>query len=150
AATSSGGPAPAAGGSVTGAFLNTIDNFDPTTASDASLVVMSDYIFEGLYRLNPLDRTQVLPQLATAMPQQVGPTTYRFSIRPNVVFHDGSPLTADDVVFTINRVLDPKTNSLDVAFFTFMTPSSARAVSATEVELKLTAPCTLLAKRLAI
>ncbi|HYM70947.1 MAG TPA: ABC transporter substrate-binding protein [bacterium] len=37
--------------------------------------------------------------------------TYVFHLRPGVRFHDGTPLTADDVVFTIERVLDPKTAS---------------------------------------
>jgi peptide/nickel transport system substrate-binding protein len=33
----------------------------------------------------------------------VSPTVTRFKLRPNVRFHDGSPFTADDVVFTIQR-----------------------------------------------
>ncbi len=37
--------------------------------------------------------------------------TYVFHLRPNVRFHDGTPLTADDVVFTIERILDPQTAS---------------------------------------
>lgn len=37
--------------------------------------------------------------------------TYVFHLHPGVRFHDGTPLTADDVVFTIERVLDPKTAS---------------------------------------
>jgi len=37
--------------------------------------------------------------------------TYVFHLQPGVRFHDGTPLTADDVVFTIQRVLDPKTAS---------------------------------------
>jgi peptide/nickel transport system substrate-binding protein len=37
--------------------------------------------------------------------------TYVFHLRPGVRFHDGTPLTADDVVFTIQRVLDPATAS---------------------------------------
>ncbi len=37
--------------------------------------------------------------------------TYVFHLHPGVRFHDGTPLTADDVVFTIQRILDPKTAS---------------------------------------
>ncbi|HLJ58560.1 MAG TPA: ABC transporter substrate-binding protein [bacterium] len=37
--------------------------------------------------------------------------TYVFHLHPGVRFHDGTPLTADDVAFTIERVLDPKTAS---------------------------------------
>ena len=37
--------------------------------------------------------------------------TFVFHLQPGVRFHDGTPMTADDVVFTIQRVLDPKTAS---------------------------------------
>jgi peptide/nickel transport system substrate-binding protein len=48
------------------------------------------------------------PGLATEW-QQVDPTTMRFHLRRGVKFSDGTDFTADDVVFTINRVIDPKT-----------------------------------------
>jgi peptide/nickel transport system substrate-binding protein len=136
--------------SVTGGLHFPIDMLDPTTASDTSVVINDNYIYESLYRLDLYDRSVLKPQLATDMPQQVGPKTFRIPIRKGVTFHDGTPLTADDVVFTINRILSPKTNSLLVAFFPFLNSSSARAISPTVVELDLLTPCTLLPQRLAL
>jgi peptide/nickel transport system substrate-binding protein len=48
------------------------------------------------------------PGLATSW-EQIGPTTMRFHLREGVTFSDGVPFTADDVVLTISRVIDPKT-----------------------------------------
>jgi peptide/nickel transport system substrate-binding protein/oligopeptide transport system substrate-binding protein len=44
-------------------------------------------------------------------------TVYTFKLRPGVKFHNGRELTADDVVYTITRVLDPKTKSPGQGFF---------------------------------
>ena len=45
---------------------------------------------------------KLVPGLATSW-QQVNPTTWRFTLRQGVKFHDGSPFTADDVIFTWER-----------------------------------------------
>jgi peptide/nickel transport system substrate-binding protein len=44
----------------------------------------------------------IVPALAESW-TQVNPTTWRFKLRPNVKFHDGTPFTADDVVFSFER-----------------------------------------------
>jgi len=47
------------------------------------------------------------PRLALSW-SMVDPHTWRFKLRPGVKFQDGTPFTADDVVFSIRRSLDPK------------------------------------------
>src|SRR5215510_7375603 len=63
------------------------------------------HVYEGLVRFDK--DFKVLPCLATAW-QQVSPTQVRFTLRKNVKFHDGSPFTADDVVFSYGRILQPQ------------------------------------------
>ncbi|MFO1283112.1 MAG: ABC transporter substrate-binding protein [Burkholderiales bacterium] len=48
---------------------------------------------------------KIIPGLATSW-EQVNATTWRFKLRPGVKFHDGSPFTADDVVFSIQRAAE--------------------------------------------
>jgi peptide/nickel transport system substrate-binding protein len=65
-------------------------------------------VCESLLRWNP-DLT-ITPALAERFANPT-PTTWVYTIRHGVTFHDGSPLTADDVVASLKRHLDPKVGS---------------------------------------
>jgi peptide/nickel transport system substrate-binding protein len=79
------------------------------------------------------------PALGTEVPADPGATAWRFTIRPGASFHDGEPVTADDVVFVFDRILDPKTQTLAKGFFAGWL-ESVRKVDARTVELKLKFP----------
>ncbi|MCA3020516.1 MAG: ABC transporter substrate-binding protein, partial [Rhodocyclaceae bacterium] len=64
-------------------------------------------IFEGLVERGK--NMEIVPRLATSW-RQPNPTTWVFDIRKNVKFHDGKPLTADDVVWSILRMQQPTSN----------------------------------------
>lgn len=68
----------------------------------------------------------------------VDPTTVVYRLREGVTFSDGSPLTADDVVATINFHLNPDSASQVASFFSAV--ESVEATSPTEVTVKLKAP----------
>ncbi len=61
-------------------------------------------LFDALVRLDGSGRP--LPNLATGWQPDDSLTRWRFALRPGVRWHDGQPLTADDVVFTINTIAD--------------------------------------------
>jgi peptide/nickel transport system substrate-binding protein len=58
-------------------------------------------IYDGLLTRDA--KMKVVPELAETW-AQVDPQTYDFKIRSGVTFHDGSPMTADDIVFTFERL----------------------------------------------
>ncbi len=63
-------------------------------------------LFDGLVELDP--SLKVMPGLADTWTISTDGCTYRFHLRDNVTFHDGSKLTAGDVVYTFRRLLRPK------------------------------------------
>ncbi|GAB3087295.1 ABC transporter substrate-binding protein [Nocardioides zeae] len=77
--------------------------FTPTTAlspySDDATTAYAAGATETLVRLDPAGLPE--PALATAW-EQVDPTTWRFEIRPDVVFHDGTPLTGETVAAALD------------------------------------------------
>lgn len=60
---------------------------------------------EGLLGMS--NSGEVVPVLAEAMPTVIDPLTYEFTLREGILFHSGDPLTAEDVVFTYERLYLP-------------------------------------------
>ncbi|HEY6101749.1 MAG TPA: ABC transporter substrate-binding protein [bacterium] len=77
---------------------------DPRLANDTTARRVGEQIFDGLVEIDPQLRVQ--PALAESW-TEVSPTVWVFRLRRNVRFHDGSPLTAADVIFTYQTILDP-------------------------------------------
>jgi peptide/nickel transport system substrate-binding protein/oligopeptide transport system substrate-binding protein len=70
-------------------------------------------IFDGLVALDA--GLNVVPRLADTWTISRDGRTYTIHLRNGVTFHDGSPLTAADVVFSIERLLDPKRERRSIA-----------------------------------
>ena len=88
---------------------------DPRLARDTSAYRATDLIYDGLVRLSPDLKPE--PNLAQSW-QNPDPKTWVFKLRDGVTFHDGSPLTADDVVFTYQTLLKPELNAPLRSLFT--------------------------------
>ncbi len=77
---------------------------DPHSQNELLTNAMNGQVYETL--VNRDRQLNLVGALATEW-QQVGPTQWRLKLRPNVKFHDGSPFSADDVVFSVNRAKEP-------------------------------------------
>jgi oligopeptide transport system substrate-binding protein len=92
-----------------------IKTFDPALATDIRSISFIYKVFTGLVSLN--DQLQVQDQLAESHSVSADGLTYTFKLRPNLKFSDGTPLTSHDVVYSIDRALQPKTKSSISLFY---------------------------------
>ncbi len=77
---------------------------DPHAQNEGLTIAASSYVYEPLVQYN--EEFDLVPALATSW-EQVSPTVWRFTLRDNVKFHDGTPFEADDVVFSVKRAMAP-------------------------------------------
>ena len=77
-----------------------VNSMDPYARNETFLLTFVQNIYDPLIRRDAKLRLE--PALATEW-SQPSPTVWRFKLRANVKFHDGSPFTADDVVFSFAR-----------------------------------------------
>ena len=78
-------------------------NLDPRLSADASSSRINDLVYSRLFRKN--EAGEPLEDLVASW-EQIDPTTYRFRIRQGVRFHNGRTLTAQDVRYTFQSVMD--------------------------------------------
>ena len=87
------------------AAQNDILTLDPHSQNHATTNAILMHSYEGLTRYNK--DYQVEPALATKW-TYITPTQVRFELRKGVKFADGTPFTADDVVFSFTRIKQPQ------------------------------------------
>ncbi|MER6530561.1 ABC transporter substrate-binding protein [Streptomyces sp. NPDC001508] len=101
---------PHRGGTLTiGDESQPLNGLDPILAQAFDAKRLAAQFYEGLLSLGS-DGSTLRPSLATSW-KQTTPTTYKFTLRRNVAFHDGRPLKAGDVVFSLKRIVDPAVHS---------------------------------------
>ncbi len=116
-------------------------SMDPYSTNNSFTTSFMNNIYEGLVRFN--EKVEIEPALAESW-SSVSPTVWRFKLRHGVKFHGGEPFTADDVVFSWQRVMTPgsisKLNLADV--------KDVRKVDAFTVDVETKAPFPLLLNQL--
>jgi len=118
-----------------------VNSMDPYTRSETFLLTFNANIYEPLIRR---DRNLRLEAALAERWEQVDPLTWRFHLRRNVRFSDGSPFTGEDVVYSIARARGPGSN---IAAY-FASVSEVRAPDAFTVDLVTSAPNPILPEEL--
>lgn len=91
------------------AMAEEILNLDYNYTTKREYIIISDLIDEGLFDYDPATN-EYIPGVATGH-AYVDPTTVDVTLREGVTFHDGSALTAADVAYTYNWVIDERSES---------------------------------------
>jgi ABC-type transport system substrate-binding protein len=114
------------------------DTMDPHAAFDVGRVAVRLNLYDGLYRW--LDNPPVLhPWLAESHTVSPDGLTYAFKLRKGVKFHDGAEVTADDVVYSMERILALKKGAASL-LGTMVSPGATKAVDKYTVQFSLTKP----------
>ena len=108
---------------------------DPRLSRDTTAYRAGNLIYSGLVHLTP--QLEAVPDLAESW-EAPDPQTLVVKLRPNLVFSDGTPLTADDVVFTYSTLINPDFNAPQRALYSPI--AAINKIDDVTVEFKLSAP----------
>lgn len=121
--------------------------FDPMTTTGAVTVAANWHTMEGLTEIDPVTR-EVYAALATDIPTKIDDSHWEATLRDGAVFHNGDPVTVEDVVFSFERVLNPESKSLYAGFIGFVESVQAKDDSTVTITLKY--PFSLVPERLSV
>jgi len=96
---------PALGGKFTEGIIGSPRFINPILAISDTDKDMTSIIYSGLLKISKEGNLE--PDIASSYEIKEGGTVYNFIIKDNAYFHDGKEVTADDVIFTIEKILDP-------------------------------------------
>ncbi len=125
---------PIYGGTLTIALSAEPPGLDPTTSPAATIKRVVHYnMLEGLLKV---DRNgKVVPALAKSYNISKDGREYTFNLYQGIKFHDGSPCTAEDVKFSFERLLDPKTAAVNRKYY--MGVESIQVINPLTVKFKV-------------
>jgi len=95
---------------------------DPNMHSESPTANVDRQIFNSLLDQN--DDMEIVPSLASEW-EMIDETTWKFTLREDVYFHDGEQFSAEDVVYTIERIQNPDNNSSQIGNYKEITEASA-------------------------
>ena len=131
------------GGRIVFANGSAFDTMDPHATFDVGRVAYRLNLYDGLLRWvdNP---PKLEPWLAESFVVSNDGKRYTFKLRQGIKFHDGTDLTAEDVVYSMERILAVKKGAYPL-FATLVDPGTTRAVDRLTVEFNLKAASAIFA-----
>ncbi len=125
---------PAYGGTLNEGVIGLPRSINPVLALGDVDRDLSALIYSGLTKYS---NGKIVGDLAQSFNVSADGLTYTFKLRPELAFHDGTPLTTDDVAFTIQKIQDPAVKSPRRIDWTDVT---VNVISPTEIRFVLKQP----------
>jgi peptide/nickel transport system substrate-binding protein len=145
-----GGGKPRAGGTLRAAITGgtSSDTLDPLNAVNNADFARVDNLFEPLLGLTPGAQPEFV--LATALTPNKRATEWVLRLRQGVTFHNGKDLTADDVIYTFQTILNPKAPTAAAAGLASIDTAGLRKLDKYTVQIPCTTPFATLPETLSI
>ena len=129
---------PVRGGTLRTAFGVTMSHFDAHQGGGTHVL---SHMYNNLVRNNLVDGLRtIIPDLAESWEVGEGGLSYTFALRDGVTYHDGEAFSAQDVVATFNRILDPPEGIVSPLKANFTFVDSVEAVDDMTVRFNLNSP----------
>lgn len=96
------------GGVLTRPMNRDVPNFDIQQGQGADVSQTLTNIYEGLVRLDPIEHTKVVPELAESWKVSADGKVYTFEFGKGIKWHDGKAFTMEDVKYSLDRMHEPK------------------------------------------
>ena len=115
------------------------ESLNPLTANDAGASAVLSWIFPPLIRVDNATLEQA-PEIAKALPEvSADHLVYQYTLREDVTFSDGKPVTAEDVLFALKASVHPRVNAPHVRNY-FESMAEATAPGPYTVRIRLSQP----------
>jgi peptide/nickel transport system substrate-binding protein len=121
------------------------DSLDPHLLTMTAAMRVMEQMYSSLLRLSPT--LEIQPDIAKEWMVNKEGTVFTFKLRSDVKFHNGRGVTAEDVKYSIERMIDPKVASPWAYLFADL--DSIKVIDATTVEIKMKKPAAFLLAALA-
>lgn len=116
------------------ALEKSISNLDAQVTSTGDSILYAWQVYDTLYGFDPTGN--LVPRMASAVKVSPDGRSYTFTLRPGIRFHNGDPLTAADVKYSLERILDPAVKSTRRVFFAPVVESVKASGNTVTIDLK--------------
>jgi len=114
------------------------DTLDPHVAINEPENANGFQLYNRLIEYTPDQKLENV--LAESVESNADATVWTVRLKPDIVYSDGKPVTADDVVFSFNRIIDPDAPKGGASALAMLTPSGIRKVDDRTVQFTLETP----------